>query len=456
MADSIVTAPNPGYQLGNGGVSQTIFPTSTDALNAFSGLYPTSFVANVAGYLKSNRYVYGRVDWLYNFTDQGDGNTLKALYLPVIVYPDGQVRNLGMRVVSFTTQILYFVYHSLATDASLPASWTYPDGGHLYEWVLDKNLNAISGPTDTNTGGAYDESAPGSNNNDGLVNLIRNVVSPQITNYTALYAIVDYARSVSPVWDCDSNGKCTAEVFVDSSSRTVHDNQCWQQTTPNNPFGPQTPVNTLLSEWYTYECAGAKGYGLQYTSDRFIVMPYPCTPTSCTYSQTASSTGYDISPIVASQTGSPVGSTPKSTVTFDNTIPLSSSSVPATEMADPFGTSTMYDYTNDTTNNLPCSHYIYNNAQCMQVPVQGDVVQFWYPNCQVSCTCSVVVCAFSSGCGSCSAQPGGSCSTPNYLSVWPFDNMCNLFGAEPPGTSAGMAGIFTITNSSVCPSATSP
>ncbi|MCL4492821.1 MAG: hypothetical protein M1510_13155 [Nitrospirae bacterium] len=336
---------SPSYQLGSGGLTQTVFPGASQALETVKssiivGL--NTYVTGVSGFLKTNNYSSARVDWFFNFQDSGDSNAAKKVYLPLVIYPDGKTRNLGWRIVSSTPRVLYYIYRSKGTEDNLPAGWSYPDGGVLYKYVLDQNYSIISS-TSINTGGRYDppatpEGDSAVNPNAGLELMITEVAKTEMKDKSALFAIADYSRRVSPYYECNGSGDCTAVVSVESLSRSL------------NVADVCTGLNDQLGG-STYNNTGRVGYTLEYKAERYFIEP------EGNYSLTASSTGYTVSPM---------------TQDFNKTITVNNSQNAATlayTIIDPFSTNALYDFRSDTVNNLPCNRYLYAGWQCVQAPV---------------------------------------------------------------------------------------
>lgn len=324
-----VRGKQPTFTLGSAGLTQTTFPNATTALttvrNAVSP-HLNAYVAAVARHLSSDRYSYARVDWFFNFTDAGDDYVAKRVYLPLMIYPDGRVRNLGWRVISAEPRILYYIYRSLRTD-NLPQEWAFPDGGMLTKHVLDQNFNIISSST-VNTHGRFDppiipEGDSVTNPNAGVELLIREIVLPDIKNRNALYAIVDYHRPVSPAWDCDAQGNCIARVSVETLERRF---------SPHHAGG-------------CYSIRGRIGWELQFQAERWFVEP------SGNFRLTAISTGRSVSP----------------TQEFAKTT--NSSNPPWDVIIDPFETFNMFSIHNDTVNGLPCDRYIHGGHRCNLPPI---------------------------------------------------------------------------------------
>ena len=337
------------YQVGTGSVSQTTFAGATSALNAVrTAVSPVlgTFVYNLTAYLKDKRYVFARVDWFYNFTDSADDNTAKKVYLPLIVYADGKVRNLGWRVVTSTPRILYYIYKSKNTESNLPANWSYPDGGVLYKYVLDQNFVLMSSST-VDANGRYDpplipEGDSVLNPNSGLELLISEVVKPEIDNKNALFSIIDYARRVQPVEDCDAQGNCVSRVVVESLERKYF----------GNVGGG------------CYTTRGRIGYELSYQNERYIVDP------TGSYVLTATYTGYMVSP----------------TQSYAKTAPAAAPSFYT--IIDPFSTFSTYNFDADTVNNLPCNSYLFGGSACSHAPVLADGCVYLYNTSGPYTSCS--------------------------------------------------------------------
>jgi hypothetical protein len=351
--DFLTKKATAAFQVGTGSVSQTTFAGATSALNTVrTAVYPSlgTFVYNLAAYLKDKKYVFARVDWFYNFTDSADDNTAKKVYLPLIIYPDGRVRNLGWRVITSTPRILYYIYKSKNTESNLPANWSYPDGGILYKYVLDQNFVLISSST-VDANGRYDppltpEGDSVLNPNSGLELLISEVVKPEIDNKNALFSIIDYARRVQPVEDCNAQGDCVSRVVVESLERKYFGN--------------------VGGGCYTTK--GRIGYELSYQNERYLVEP------SGNYVLTATYTGYMVSP----------------TQSYEKTVPAPAPAFYT--IIDPFSTFTTYNFDVDTFNNLPCNNYLFGGSACSHAPVQSDGCVYLYNTSGPFTSCSAGSC----------------------------------------------------------------
>src|SRR5208337_4300698 len=138
----------------------------------------------------------------------------------------------------------------------------------------------------------------------------------------------------TPYYACDADGNFTAVVSVESLSRAL--NVADACTGPNDPLGGGKYNNT-----------GRIGYTLQYQSERYLVEP------DGNYTSTAASTGYTVSPMTQDF---------NKTVTVDNS---QNAEALIDTIINPFPVNdNLYDYTNDTANNLPCNQYIYAGVQC--------------------------------------------------------------------------------------------
>ena len=344
---------SPTVSLGTNGVNQTTFSSASQALSTVETTLMTvisSYANSIAQYIKNNKITYAKVDWFYSFYDQSDSNTLKKVYLPLIIYPDGKLRNLGARVITTQPKILYYIYKTKQTE-DIPPQWGYSDGGKLYKYVLDINFNTIS-YTVVDTNGRYDPPIlqPGDTTIDpdsGIKLFIQEVASPEIAKYSASFAMLDYARQVQPYYECDAQGNCEAVVSVESYTRTLNiSDPC---TGPNDPFG---------GSWY--QNTGRVGYTLQYTNERYLIEP------NGNYTMTAQSIGYTT-----------VGQN------FNKTVQTSasSSSVLQYQIIDPFNTNRIYDYRNDTLNGLSCNRYIYAGTQCAQAPLSVNAPSVTWSFC---------------------------------------------------------------------------
>lgn len=332
--DFIAKKLNAVYQMGNLGLTQTTFASASQALDTVnSNLFNiSSYTSAMASYLRDNNYSNGKVDWYYTFTDTSD-NEQKKIYLPLSIYPDGSVKNLGARIITASPKILYYIYRSKGTEDALPAGWSYPDGGILYKYVLDTSFNAISSST-VDTGGRYDppltpEGDSAINPNTGLELMIAEVVKPEMENKGAIFSIVDYARRVSPVYDCDDQGNCLARVSVESLSRIAR---------------------SYCGGGYKYSNTGRTGYTLSYAVERYFV------DESGNYTMVASSTGYSVSTQQKDFSYSIV--TPNKPDYYD--------------IINPINGDIIYRFNNDTVNSLPCDRYIYAGTPCAQSPINTN------------------------------------------------------------------------------------
>jgi len=350
--DFLAQEVSPEVSLGTNGLNQTTFSSASQALSTVETTLMTvisSYANSVAQYIKNNKITYAKVDWFYSFYDQSDSNTLKKVYLPLMIYPDGKLRNLGARVITTQPKILYYIYKTKQTE-NIPQQWGYSDGGKLYKYVLDINFNTIS-YTVVDTGGRYDPPVPQSGNttidpDSGIKLFIQEVAKPEITQYSALFAILDYARQVQPYYECDAQGNCEAVVSVESYTRTLNvSDPC---TGPNDPLGGSQYQNT-----------GRVGYTLQYTNERYFIEP------DGNYTMTAQSIGYTT-----------VGQN------YNKTVQTSSSaSTLQYQIIDPFYTNQIYDYRNDTVNGLSCKRYIYAGTQCAQAPLSVNAPSVTWSFC---------------------------------------------------------------------------
>jgi len=355
---------SPLYTIGTNDINQNSFPNAKEALKTVNdNITPnlSSYVSSIARYLKDNKITYAKVDWIYSFYDQADNNTLKGVYLPLLIYSDGKLRNLGARIITIEPKILYYVYKSKATQ-NVPPEFGYPDGGILYKRILDLNFSFIS-ETQVDTGGRYDppivpECETETDPDEGIKLLIQEVIKPEIEQHSNMIAILDYSRPVKPQDECNEEGDCEAKIYVNSFSRTFTIDNCHGINFYNN--------------------TGEIIYNLEYTTERYSI------ERDGNFTMTSQSTGYDIK-----------------TQSYGKTVTISDSSIDNSLIIDPFKTNKLYDYHSDSdptvscnsnyVNNLSCDKYMYSGSYCAQAPVI-TIVCNWVSICDELCSNSNQCC----------------------------------------------------------------
>jgi len=354
----------PLYTIGTNGINQDSFPNTKEALKAINdNITPnlSFYVSSIARYLKDNKITYAKIDWIYFFYDQADNNTLKGVYLPLLIYSDGKLRNLGARIIAIEPKILYYVYKSKTTQ-NVPPEFSYPDGGILYKRILDLNFSVIS-ETQVDTGGRYDplivsECETKTDPDKGIKLLIQEVINPEIEQHSNMIAILDYSRPVKPQDECDEEGNCEAKIYVNSFSRIFTIDNCQEINFYNN--------------------TGEIIYNLEYTTERYSIEK------DGSFTMTSKSTGYDVK-----------------TQSYNKIVTISDSSIDSSLIIDPFETNKLYDYRNDSdptvscnsnyVNNFSCDKYIYNGSYCAQAPVI-TIVCNWVSICDELCSNSNQCC----------------------------------------------------------------
>jgi hypothetical protein len=347
----------PLYTIGTNGINQDGFSNAKEALKTVNdNITPnlSSYVSSIVRYLKDNKITYAKIDWIYFFYDQADNNTLKGVYLPLLIYSDGKLRNLGARIILVDSKILYYIYKSKTTQ-NVPSEFGYPDGGILYKRILDSNFSVIS-ETQVDTGGRYDPPITPECNSDidpnsGIKLLIQEIIKPEIEQYSNIIAILDYARPVKPQDECNEEGNCEAKIYVNSFSRTFTIDNCREINFYNN--------------------TGEIIYNLEYTTERYSIEK------DGNFTMTSKSTGYDVK-----------------TQSYNKTVTISGSSINSSLIIDPFKTNKLYDYHNDSdptiscnsnyVNNLSCNKYMYSGSYCAQAPVI-KIVCNWVSICDELC-----------------------------------------------------------------------
>jgi len=394
----------PLYTIGTNDIKQNSFPNAKEALKTVNDKIVSnlnSYISSIAQYLKDKKFTYAKVDWIYSFYDQEDKNTLKKVYLPLIIYSDGKLRNLGARIIIVDPKILYYIYKSKATE-DVPVEFGYPDGGVLYKYILDLNFSVIS-KTQVDTGGRYDapitpECESDIDPNTGIEMLVQEIIKPEIEQYSNIIAILDYSRPVKPQDDCDEEkGYCESKIYVESLSRTFTIDKCKGANFYRN-------TGTII-------------YYLEYVIERYAV------ERDGNFTLTAKFEKDDMQ-----------------AKNYDKTVTISGNSVDDFLIIDPFKTEKLYDYRKDSDptisckggksdrskcrldeklgiyycpyplpdnnndnndnkyiNNLSCDKYVYQNNHCAQAPVVKRICD-WVSICDEPCQNSDKCCKSHEGC----------------------------------------------------------
>lgn len=305
----------------------------------------------------------------------------------------GAYQFLGVKVGAQASEsVLYVTYQQSQTAALLPANWTMPGAGNL-TWSLATFAMSGSGvgatmtvtsagtPTTIATRGLYDEPRldntvidnctaasgnpllcdqpnPGKtypatvngqtvtfDHNVGLDLMIQKAVLPLMAQTGAVQAVVIYGRTVQPVYGpAGASGAQPAMTAATITTRTFTGNGC----------GPTTLADS-----------GSIGYLLDESESEYLVTPGGShtligTPSAQAVSPT---TPFTQSALL------PAGSTPGQ---YTNDI------------VNPWGGGQVYNWQNDTVNNLPASDYVYV-ASLQQQGVSNNETSMVLPGNEVVC-----------------------------------------------------------------------
>lgn len=255
----------------------------------------------------------------------------EAVVVTFWISPSGNVDNLGGQIESNTNYVLYVKYTQRNMGTLVPQSWAQPDAG-MVEWqvyseepaggqLVLKPVGPVQSQVLCATAGqpcAYDATA--SAPDAGLINLVNQWLPARLSAANASTAILDYARTVQPA----SSASGAPITAVSVSARN---------------FVQQCGTGEQLST------SGQYGFLLNYSLDRYVVTQSGNAAPTYTlvqnYSQNALS--------------------PTQNYTKAANVPASATlAAYANDIVNPFGSGTqIYDWTNDTVNNLPASDYVY-------------------------------------------------------------------------------------------------
>lgn len=263
--------------------------------------------------------------------------------------------------------ILEVTYIPKRVGDALPSGWAYPNAGHLMWREVDKNGTPMGPTTQIDTGGAYDEpdtlgALDQVDPNTMLECLVdrdvataKTIVCPVVPGFTDVkrlmgsidvaYAYVDYVRTLKPVYDEVPNPAYTAT-----------------NDEPESILIPHAAVEVTMREFNkakrafflaaigtgTYVNEGNYGFEIHIVIDRFRVFPYVDITTGTVEARHQQINQYNAVGISPTQPYSKTVSTPRGTRCSDLTY----------EIIDPFHTTTIYDYRNDTLNGLALADYV--------------------------------------------------------------------------------------------------
>ncbi len=326
----------------------------------------------------------------------GSGTTAAQVAGMMWVPRTGHYQWMGMNATAGFATILYGQYQQSQSAYGLPSGWTMPNAGDFTWELLQVNLSgagttetavpyqgtlnhvvATNGEYDapipipaTSTTGAAIENCKASASDPTLCNqpnpqgtypatlngqtvaydpntgynyLVSNLVTPLMHQTGAIEAIVDYGRTVKPVYVNSSNGTQVAVVAVAVNNRSF-----------SGGCGSATLSNT-----------GDIGYLLNETEDEYLVASNGISALLNTTSQNG------LSP----------------TKTFSQTANLPAGaqySSYTSDIVNPFGGGQVYNWQDDTVNGLPASDYVYvaplanggtstNSTSSFTIPGDGTV-----------------------------------------------------------------------------------
>jgi len=341
-----------------------VLSDATAQLNA--AMVPGSaFITNMKTYMNQ----MGATDAIFSFRQRVhvQGNpTAKTVQYRVMIDAFGMYRYDSPEIISDIPSFVYLSYTPLKVAAGLPQSWQFPNAGN-YTWnLVNSSLGNLTTPATVLTNGAYDEpvaqttmpyTLPYPNgcsidtndvsgqmvcDPDYALNCLINKTSDAgcpaaysdvmtlMNNTGADGAFVDYGRTLQPVYvavtDGDGNVTSNPVVAVSIDTRTWHVGKRFFFISPGG--------GTTFSE------TGSYGFQLMNQVDRYQVSP------TGSYLFMGTKSSITISP----------------TQSFFKTVSVPPGSHCVNygfNVIDPFSTTQVYDYRNDTVNNLPQSDYIY-------------------------------------------------------------------------------------------------
>lgn len=269
----------------------------------------------------------------------------------VVAGVDGGLRNLGWKISPGPQYVLYVVYEQLSVAQGLPADWARGNAGQvrwqLYEYD-GSTLTAMGTITTVAANGSYDAPQPAdgveADPNAGLDLLISEQVRPLMASEQAVYAIVDYGRTIEPVYEDLPNGDSVARVAVQIDERRFTGDPCGLSTS-------------------TFSEAGQIGWLLHQVVDRYLVMP--------------ETVGGQVSGL-----GRFEQSALSPTQPVSKSVTLAAGSLAAdftSRIINPFPQNdAVYDWQSDTVNGLPADRYV--SVAGLTVINTRDDVAMWCGN----------------------------------------------------------------------------
>jgi hypothetical protein len=372
--DTVTPIPKVGYYANNP-------MTQTQALS-YAVMVQGAQVSILVNQVKELMQKRGAVEATYYYRQlikvKGNSST-KAIIWHVLIDSMGKSRYSKPKIINEVPQFVHLTYTPKKIVNGLPSTWVYPNSGK-YDWkIVDKILNPLSASTTVDVNGVYDEpvaqnrpySTPYPSGceleadspfdmvcdtewalkclidktSDAACPATYKDVKDLIDETGSDGAYVDYVRALSPVYD-------QVLIGYDAAGYEIYDDVA------------RVSISVDMRKWhkgkrffFISNGGGAKfqmqarvGYELLKQVDRFLVEP------DGTYTQVGSASEITISP----------------TVNVDKTVNLPKSAKCLGyqfNVIDPFTTTQVYDFRNDTVNELPQSKYMYGGTSGVIAPM---------------------------------------------------------------------------------------
>lgn len=342
-------------------------PQTTSTLISEAKAKQSFVLAHLTADIKAYAKLLGATESSYHFKQrvlvQGNPNP-KLLVWSIYIDSFGRVKTEIPKIITDIPTFVHLTYTPKKVADNLPSTWAYPDSGKYKYEIVDKNFNALTSSITVDANGAYDEPVaqtkpyatpyPGGCSIDdeaemvcdpdyGLDCLIDKTsdagcsvaysdVITLIDQLGADGAYVDYVRALTPVYDDIWVGPGPDDYDSIARTSVSVDTRTWIKS---KMFFFISPAGGAK-----YKNVGRYGFVLVQQTDRYSVMP------SGEYTHTGSENTQTISP----------------TLNYDKTVILPKGAKCLNynfNIIDPFDTTTVYDWRNDTVNGLPQSSYTY-------------------------------------------------------------------------------------------------
>lgn len=267
----------------------------------------------------------------------------------MVVRPDASVLVLGFKTtrvaLSRTLMVRYEQHH---VGPTLPASLARSPAGGIVWQVYGYDGSAVTpigSPSTEPAGGAYDEpDDPGFTDADldmdtGLHQLVQ-WVQTKMGTVGAESAVIDYGRTVEPVYDPQPDDSMLARVTVSLPSRVF-------VVPPAMPACPPPLLSPPPPGPPTFSQSGQVDYVLQLSTDRYFYVDGVLTPAGTASSQQQATVSTSRSMVLPEGT-SPAG--------FATAVINPVDNPPGQEMA-------LYDANSDPVHQLPASRYLLGALQ---------------------------------------------------------------------------------------------